>query len=292
MNGKKKKVQIFVVEGGTPLLVGMPFLRAVKANIDLRGGESVVCSVATTEPIQYGSELSEDQKSRMKTVVEEFRQVFGGLGCFNAGAMKIRTKEPTCSPVKTHQRKFTQLQMDAIYEQLEEKLKTGVIEKSESPWASQPHLVRKGDGKWRFTVDYRSVNQRVKLNAYNLPDPEILIRKLGRSTWFAALDLKNGYWQVPLADQESKEITPFQTPFGLYQYRRVPQGFCISGQVFQECMDKVFPREADCPLVFVDDLLVHAETFQELVERTRVCLERLNTDSPLMGSRATSESES
>eukprot|EP00917_Polyrhabdina_sp_WS-2016_P017958 GHVP01038836.1.p1 GENE.GHVP01038836.1~~GHVP01038836.1.p1 ORF type:complete len:200 (+),score=15.66 GHVP01038836.1:136-735(+) len=73
----------------------------------------------------------------------------------------------------------------------------------------------------------------------------------------------------------SREITAFNTPFGLFQYTRIPQGFINSGAYFQKAMDEVFPRHLDWPTCYIDDLLIHALDFGTLLFRTKSVLERL-----------------
>eukprot|EP00917_Polyrhabdina_sp_WS-2016_P003833 GHVP01008769.1.p1 GENE.GHVP01008769.1~~GHVP01008769.1.p1 ORF type:complete len:101 (-),score=12.45 GHVP01008769.1:124-426(-) len=73
----------------------------------------------------------------------------------------------------------------------------------------------------------------------------------------------------------------------------MPQGFCNSGAVFQDRMDRMFPRQQESPLVFVDDILIHASTFEELLVRTEGCLTSLsgnglsiNLEKSIFGARS------
>ena len=87
-------------------------------------------------------------------------------------------------------------------------LKAGIIEPSQSPWASPIVVVDKKDGSKRFCVDLRALNRVVKKNNYPLPRIDDILASLDGSQSFSSLDLRSGYWQIPL-DEESKEKTAF-----------------------------------------------------------------------------------
>ncbi len=78
---------------------------------------------------------------------------------------------------------------------VDDMLAQGVIEESQSPWASPFVLVKKKDGNLRFCVDYRQLNRVTKLDVFPLPRIDTL-DLLSGSKYFTTLDLASGYWQV------------------------------------------------------------------------------------------------
>ena len=85
-----------------------------------------------------------------------------------------------------HARKFEEEEVDRM-------LRKGVIEPSQSPWASPVVLVPKKDGKLRFCVDYRKVNEVTVRDSYPLPRMDEYLDSLGEATVFTTLDANSGY---------------------------------------------------------------------------------------------------
>ncbi len=103
-------------------------------------------------------------------------------------------------------------------------LNQGVIQYSRSPWNSPLFLVPKKDGSFRPVIDFRKVNEVTEYDRYPLPVLGDLLMSLRQgNTIFSSLDLSSGYWQVPMA-AESREITAFSTPSGLFEWLRMPFG--------------------------------------------------------------------
>ena len=158
----------------------------------------------------------------------------------------------------------------------------GVIQPSESPWASPVVLVRKRDGSLRFCVDYRGLNAVTKADVHPLPRIDDLLDKLGRAKCFSTLDLAAGYWQIKVKS-DSQEKTTFITHQGLYEFKVMPFGVMNAPAVFQQLMQKVLSRlmtgPEDFVAVYLDDVIVFSQSLQAHLEHlTKVfdCLKAAN----------------
>jgi len=173
-----------------------------------------------------------------------------------------------------------------INKEVDEIMEQGVIEPSHSPWSSPNVIVKKKDGKHRFCIDFRRINDVTHKDAYPLSQITATLDKLREARYLSTLDLKNGYWQVPLA-QESRPITAFTIPGkGLYQFTVMPFGLHSAPATFQRLLDTVLGPDLE-PHVFVylDDIIVISKTFHEHLEllaetflRLRNAQLRLNPD--------------
>jgi hypothetical protein len=121
----------------------------------------------------------------------------------------------------------------AEFQQLEA---DGIVQRSTSPWASPLHMVQKKDGTWRLCGDFRRLNVVTELDVYPLPNMMDFAAKAAGCTVFSKVDLRKGYNQIPVnpADVPKTAIT---TPFGLFEYKRLPFGLRNAGASFQRHMD-------------------------------------------------------
>jgi hypothetical protein len=120
-------------------------------------------------------------------------------------------------PLRRYGRPLTPPEHEAIREFIDEALREGVIEPSDSPWSSPLLPVPKKDGTSRICVDYRALNKLTKSNAYPLPRIDECYRNLAGARFFTCLDLRSGYWQIRLAD-DAKEKTAFTCRYGHFQF--------------------------------------------------------------------------
>ena len=167
-----------------------------------------------------------------------------------------------------------------VANQLSKMQSMGVIRPSCSPWASPVVLVRKKDGSLRFCIDYRHLNDVTKSDVFPLPRMDDLLDQLGKSKFFSTLDLASGYWQVQV-HPDSREKTAFITHQGLYEFSVMPFGLKNSPAVFQSLMQRVLmglnpDQGADFVSVYLDDVLVFSEMFDDHLQHIALVIQRLS----------------
>lgn len=207
--------------------------------------------------------------------IDEFQDVFSPeLGKYTGPPASIVLK-PGAKPVFRQARDvpFSRLPMvDATIDRLES---DGVfVPMLFSKWASSTVNIVKGDGSIRICGDYsNTVNLACETEVYPLPSINKMLVKLTGSKHFTKLDLTNAFLQISV-DQESSELLTVNTHRGLFRVTRLPFGLSSSPAIFQRIMDGLV---AGIPgvVVFIDDLLITAPTEEEMWERVRLVLARL-----------------
>ena len=99
------------------------------------------------------------------------------------------------------------------------------------------------------------------------------LAQLAGATWFSKLDANSGFWQIPLATS-SRPLTTFITPFGHYQFNKLPFGITSAPEHFQRRMSQVLSGLKGV-VCLMDDVLVYGATKEEHNTHLRTVLERL-----------------
>ena len=132
-------------------------------------------------------------------------------------------------PIRQYPRRLPFYYRDEVNRQIKDMLQQGVMQPSTSPSASPVVLVKKKDGSYRFCVDYRKLNLVTEQDAHPLPRVDDLLDSLNGSFLFSTLDLRSGYWQLSMS-QEDRQKTAFSTLNGFYEFLRMdPYGFLPYG---------------------------------------------------------------
>jgi hypothetical protein len=176
-------------------------------------------------------------------------------------------------PTTARFRRLDPVRLAAAKQEFQKMLAAGVIRRSSSSWSSPLHMVKKKCGTWRPCGDYRRLNSATVEDKYPLPNMGDLSSRLDGCTIFSKLDLQKGYYQVPVAAADIAK-TAVITPFGLFEFVRMPFGLKNAGMTFQRLMDRIF---FDLPYSFcyLDDLLVASRSEEDHRRQLREVLSRL-----------------
>lgn len=125
----------------------------------------------------------------------------------------------------------------------------------------------KKDQSIRLCVDYRKLNIKTVRDAFPLPRIDESLDALHGAKYFTTLDLASGFHQIAM-HEDDRHKPAFSTPFGLYEYTRMPMGLCNSPATFQRLMQQIFNDSAfQILLTYLDDLIVYSKTIDEHLER-------------------------
>ncbi len=111
-------------------------------------------------------------------------------------------------------------------------------------------------------------------DAYPMPRIDGLIDELGKASFITTLDLTHGYWQVPVAKKD-RHKTAFITPFGLFQFKRMPFGLQGAPATFQRIMDRLIRGQYESVSAYLDDLVIFSNSWEEHLRHLREVLHRL-----------------
>ena len=145
-----------------------------------------------------------------------------------------------------------------VKDEIDKLLTTKVIYISFSSWSAPIIVVPKGDGGKCLVIDYRALNKVTRKLMWPMPKVEDIFSKLNGTTYFTTLDLHAGYHHIPL-DKSSIPKTAFNSPFGKYEYVKVPFGLVQAPAYFQELMTSLL-KDLPFAIAYLDDIIIFSKT--------------------------------
>ena len=197
------------------------------------------------------------------------------IGLTHLSEHEIKTGDS--QPVKQPPRRVPLAYAEKKKAAMEELKAKGVIRDSVSPWVSPIVLVSKKDGAVRPCVDYRKVNSLLKPDGFPLPRIQDCLDAVAGSSLFSTLDLTIGYFQIPLKEEDIPK-SAFVCKYGHFEMTRMPFGLNNSAPTFQRTMEMALQglQWVTC-LIYIDDIIVFGEDFEEHLMRVEEVFERLRS---------------
>lgn len=226
------------------------------------------------------SALPDQEQTGVRSLLYKYQSVFsahdGDLGCTNLISHDIPLLDDV--PVRQRYRRIPPSEYEAVKAHINQLLESQVIRESSSPYASPIVLVRKKDGSLRMCVDYRPLNGKTRKDAFPLPRIEESLDALSGARWFSTIDLASGYNQVPVLEKDRPK-TAFCTPFGLFEFNRMPFGLCNAPSTFQRLMQRMFgDQQGQSLLLYLDDIVIYSSSVEQHLQRLEMVLGRLQKE--------------
>ena len=176
-------------------------------------------------------------QNSLKLLLEEYDSQFTqdetSIGMTMLTSMSI---DPgTADPVSQKPYPIVMKHYDWVKNEIKKLLAAKVMHSSCSSWSAPIVVVPKDDRGKCLVIDYRALNKVTRKFTWPMPKLEDIFSKLNGATYFTTLDLHTGYHHIPL-DKSSIPKTAFNSPFGKYEYIKVPFGLAQAPAYFQELM--------------------------------------------------------
>ncbi|KMQ92398.1 enzymatic polyprotein endonuclease reverse [Lasius niger] len=226
--------------------------------------------------------LNDEEKNHVETILYKYKD------CFFLPRDKLKSSNnashsiPTTNNISVHvkQYRYPPIHREEINKQVNKLLENNIIKPSSSPYNAPLWIVPKksfedGEKRWRMVIDFRKLNEKTIGDAYPLPNIIEILDQLGSAKYFSIFDLAQGFHQIPM-DPNDMAKTAFSTPYGHYEYQRMPFGLKNAPATFQRLMDNVLTGlQGNELFVYLDDIVVYARSLEEHKIKIENLMQRL-----------------
>eukprot|EP00917_Polyrhabdina_sp_WS-2016_P003098 GHVP01006787.1.p1 GENE.GHVP01006787.1~~GHVP01006787.1.p1 ORF type:complete len:922 (+),score=22.58 GHVP01006787.1:98-2767(+) len=185
----------------------------------------------------------------------------------------IRTTKPLPTPEQHHLTRTPPNVIKAIQLHIQSHVNRGILTPTTPSIHSAPlFTIPKSNGSWRLISDYSLFNQCYHTNTHHLPDLFTHIQSLSASHYYTFIDLKEAFFQIPLAPDP-----PITTTFNHqhFRYLRLPMGLSPSPAILQHLLTKHLHPHSKYTKIYLDDIIIHADSINDCKEYTNKVISTL-----------------
>jgi len=182
--------------------------------------------------------------------------------------------QPGTQPILDKVRPLNPAQKDSLRAQIKAWEQAEVITPAQSPWGAALVPVRKKNGKIRWCIDYRRLNNQTVKDSFPLPNIRENLESLSGSAVFSAIDNTGAYHAMKIRP-DSQDITTFVSPLGAYKFTRLPFGLANAPAAYARMIESLLANlgSREYTLAYLDDLLIMSKTPEEHLSHVRKVLQ-------------------
>ena len=207
-------------------------------------------------------------------MLKEFQDVFSDSPG-STHLVKHKLSLTTDEPVRSKPYPLPYAVREALKDEIDLMLQLGVIEKCNSSYSSNVVMVKKKDSSNRVCVDFRKLNRITVFDVESMPSVEDIFAKLHGDSVFSKLYFSKAYCQIPL-EESSRPRTAFVTPYGCYQFSKMPFGLVNATASFNRLIRKLLEDLSNID-GYVDDVLTHTKSWEDHMTVLRKFLLRVSS---------------
>ena len=273
-----QKTEVMVPAG--TVLADLELVTSVSEPVNVQGASIDAYTGIIDDLIERTDEaVPVETKRQLRTMLRNYCSILStgerDLGRTSIAQHGIDTGD--ARPIRQPLRRHPPAHSVAIRDHVSTMLEQGIIEPTQSPWASNIVLVKKKDGSLRCCVDYRQLNNVTRKDAYPLPRIDVCLDSMSEAQWFSTFDFRSSYHQVEVRPEDADK-TAFICREGLYRFNTMPFGLTGAPATFQRLMDMVMSGLAyEICLVYLDDVIVYSTSLEEHLRRLGLVLDRIKS---------------
>lgn len=231
--------------------------------------------------------LNFNQKNALLDVLMQnyaaFSKSLNTMGCTDIVTPDLKLRNP--NPIRTLPFEIPQTLQQQVRDELDSMVEAGIIRRNNSHWSFPLVLVKKKANSdnpkksvYRLAMDLRLLNAVIENSTYPLPKIANIINEVSSYKHYCSLDFNNAFYQIALPEN-LQDILTVTTPFGSFSSSRLVFGLKTASSTFQalvdQLIDKLHVRKIKGVYAYLDDFLIGADTFEEMLKKISAVLQLL-----------------